>query len=288
MNLLKIRERIRKGLAAFRLSMFYVRAEGRDIADTYLLTKKRKRLTPWGFVLVGGSSQHHLAMQQGSFEPEETRLFIDCLRETDVFVDVGANIGYYSAIARHSKKHVICVEPLAANLEFLYATFAENKWNDVEVFPMGAGESPSIARLYGASGTGASLLQNWAGASRTFRRVIPLTTIDILLAGRLERERIFIKIDVEGLEYEALLGAQKTLGMAPKPTWMVEITLNEYHPQGMNPHYLQIFELFWKHGYIATTADARRRTVNRGDVEKWTLQGNSDSGVINYVFSAAS
>ena len=287
MTLRKIRERIRRRLAAFRRSMFYVRAEARDIADTYLLTKKQKRLTPWGFVLVGGSSQHHLAMQQGSFERDETTLFIDCLRQTDVFVDVGANIGYYSAIARHSKKHVICVEPLAANLEFLYSTLAENKWNDVEVFPMGAGESPGMARLYGASGTGASLVENWAGSSRLFRRSIPLTTIDILLAGRLEGERIFVKIDVEGLEYEVLRGARKILQMNPKPRWLVEITLNEYHPEGINPHYLQTFELFWNHGYIATTADSKRRTIDRQDVEKWVLKGIAESGVINYVFSAA-
>jgi hypothetical protein len=132
------------------------------------------------------------------------------------------------------------------------------------------------------------MLQNWAGSSRMFRRVIPLTTIDILLAGRLEGERIFIKIDVEGLEYEVLKGAQRTLEMNPKPTWLVEITLNEYHPQGMNPHYLEIFDLFWRLGYTATTADSRRRTINRGDVEKWVQNANADSGVINYVFSAGS
>ena len=282
-----IKDALRGRLAASGRALFYLRAEGRDIADTYLLTKKQKRSTPWGFVLVGGSSQHHLAMQNGSFEPEETSLFIDCLRDADVFLDVGANIGYYSAIARHSNKHVICVEPLAANLEFLYATLAENKWNDVEVFPMGVGESPGIANLYGASGTGASLMQNWAGSSGLFRRVIPLTTVDILLAARLETERFLVKIDVEGLEYEVLLGAHKILRRNPKPTWLVEITLDEYHPRGMNPHYLQIFELFWAHGYAAATADSNRRTINRGDVEKWVRQGKAESGVINYVFSPA-
>jgi hypothetical protein len=55
----------------------------------------------------------------------------------------------------------------------------------------------------------------------------------------------------------------------------------------MNPHYLQIFELFWEQGYLAATADSNRRTINRGDVENWVRQGRSESGVINYVFSPA-
>ena len=283
----KMKEALLKKSAGFRRAMFYVKAEIRDVRDLYLTTAKRRQLTPWGFVLVGGSSQHHRAMQTGAFEPEETSLFMECLKQTDVFVDVGANIGYYSAIARHSGKRVICLEPLAANLEFLYATCAENKWDDLEVFPMGAGKKPGIARLYGASGTGASLLQHWAGSSGIFQRVIPLTTIDILLSERLGPARVFIKIDVEGAEYDVLQGAQKTLQMVPKPRWLVEITLNEFHPQGIHPHYMQVFEVFWKLGYVARTANAAGTIINRADVEKWVRQGHSESGVINYIFSPA-
>jgi len=151
---------------------------------------------------------------------------------------------------------------------------------------MGAAKQPGVSRLYGASGTGASLLENWAGASTIFQRVIPLTTIDILVSDRLAGKRLFIKIDVEGAEYEVLQGAQKTLQMRPKPKWLVEITLSEYHPQGVHPHYLQVFDLFWKYGYVATTANAEARSISRVDLERWVRQGHSESGVINYLFTA--
>lgn len=280
----RIRAELLAVLAAYSRAVFYLKAELRDVRDTYLVRRKRRALTPRGFVLVGGNSQHHVAMQRGSFEPEETTLLIDSLSRTDVFVDVGANIGYYAAIARQAGKHVVCVEPLESNLDSMYATFAENNWSDIEIFPMGAGESPSIAFLYGASSTGASLLQHWAGASRIFRRTIPITTLDILLAERFDGRRLFIKIDVEGLEYRVLLGAKKVFDMEPKPRWLVEISLCEYHPEGMNPNYLQIFEMFWQHGYVAKTADARQKVICHADVEKWVKTGQSDSGVINYLF----
>ncbi|HZN62605.1 MAG TPA: FkbM family methyltransferase [Planctomycetota bacterium] len=280
-------EKLRSAISRLKRSMFYAGHELRDVLDTYVTTRKRKRRTPWGFVLAGGSSRHHRAMQGGTFEPEETALFLGALKDTDVFLDVGANIGYYAGLARHSGKRVICLEPLAGNLDLLYATCEENRWDDVEVFPMGAGAKPGIARLYGASGTGASLLRNWAGSSRVFQRTIPLTTVDIVLSGRLKDARLFVKIDVEGAEHDVLLGAVETLRRKLRPRWLVEITLNEFHPQGMNPHYLRTFETFWDLGYIATTANSARTPVQRADVERWVRQGKSESGVINYLFSPA-
>src|SRR5207302_5042973 len=53
--------------------------------------------------------------------------------------------------------------------------------------------------------------------------------------------RMLIKMDVEGLEHDVLLGAPRML--ARKPTWVVEITLNE-HRQQPNPHFGDTFEIF--------------------------------------------
>jgi FkbM family methyltransferase len=256
----------------------------RDVRSAYLAHSIDLQITPHGFKLTGTNSIHHVAMQKGTFEPEETMLFKDIFQRTDVFVDVGANIGYYSCLARSSALHVIAVEPLAKNLEYLYANFLANNWTDVEVVPVGLGELPGLATLYGGSSTGASLIRSWAGASQKFRQVIPLSTLDILLGDRFSGKRVFIKIDVEGAEYRALRGATRVMDMRPKPTWVVEICLNEYHPDGVNSHFQDTFNLFWTHGYEVRTADGRDRLIRQADVEMWSRLGRCESGTINYRF----
>lgn len=243
------------------------------------------KTTPYGFKLTGSNSIHHLSMQEGTFEPDEVILFQDLFSRTEVFVDIGANIGFYTCLARRAGMHVIAVEPLRKNLHYLYANLLENDWDNVEVFPVGLAERPGVATLFGGSSTGASLIGNWAGASQMFRKNISLSTLDILLGGRFSGKKIFIKIDVEGAEYKVLLGAAKVMGMTPKPTWVVEICLHEYHPEGMNPDFHAIFGLFWRSGYEARTADKNNKVIKAADVEHWVECGFSDSGTINYIFS---
>jgi FkbM family methyltransferase len=256
----------------------------RDIRDTYFGGARRPQKTPYGFTLQGSASMHHRGMQEGTFEQEETTLILGCLNEAKVFVDVGANIGFYSCLGRSIGKRVIAIEPSTRNLDHLYANLLNNGWNDVEVFPVGLSERPGIAKLYGASSTGASLIKNWAGAYEQFYRIISLTTLDTIIGNRFAGEELFIKIDVEGVEYSVLKGAVQTLRRSPRPTWIIEICLSEFYPQGLNPDYAATFELFWQQGYEVRTADQRRNLIQPADVSRWVRAGASDSGVINYLF----
>jgi len=256
-----------------------------DVRSALFSRSTKLKMTPYGFKLIGSNSIHHLRMQEGIFEPEETILFQDIFKCADVFVDVGANIGFYSCLARQAAMYVIAVEPLQKNLAYLYANVLANNWKEVEIFPVGLAEHPGVATLFGGSSTGASLIGSWAGASRMFRQNIPLSTLDILLDGRFAGKKVFIKMDVEGAEYSALLGSVGVMDMQPKPTWVVEICLNEYHPEGVNPNFQDIFNLFWQHGYEARTADKNDRIIQYADVEHWVKNGSCESGTINYKFT---
>lgn len=283
-------KKIRRYFGRIPLVAYAYRAKRRvhlwlsDVRSAYLTRSTTLQATPFGFMLIGTNSIHHLAMQEGTFEPHETRLFMDLLRQVDVFVDVGANIGFYTCLARQSERHVVAVEPLAKNLKYLYANIVTNKWKNVEIFPVGVADSPGLAVLYGGSSTGASLIASWAGAVRSFRQTIPISTLDILLGSRFAGKQLLIKVDVEGAEYLTLLGARDTLRQEPRPIWVIEICLNEYHPEGMNPHYMATFDKFWEHGYEARTADERNNLIQRADIERWLQAGRSDSGTINYKF----
>jgi FkbM family methyltransferase len=237
--------------------------------------------TPLGFRFAGPAD-----MQDGSFEPQELAFLRERLPWAEVFVDIGANAGYFSCIARHHGTHVVAVEPAAQNLDLLFRNIRENGWNDVEVFPVGLAEQPGLGTLYG-DGTGASLLTRWAGVSEVWQRTVPLTTVDVLLAGRFSGRRLLIKVDVEGAEQGVLAGARDTLARRPAPVWLVEVCFSENFPNGSNPHFRQVFERFWNAGYAATSLEAAR-AVSPEDVDRWLLNRRRDFGYVSYVFEASS
>lgn len=253
--------------------------------DTYIFKSKKEVLTPHGFKLTAGNYLANRMMQDGTFEPEETALLRSCMEESQVFVDVGANIGLYTCLARSVGRYAIAIEPQPRNLECLYANLTANGWLDTEVYPLGVSDQPGLVHLYGATGPSASLISGWAGYSKRFSQTISVVTLDTLIGDRFAKQKLLIKIDVEGAEYNVLRGAERTISMSPHPTWMIEVCLNEYHPSGMNPNYLATFDLFWKHGYEVHTADLQRRLIQRAEVESWIKKGRCDSGVINYLFA---
>jgi hypothetical protein len=129
------------------------------------------------------------------------------------------------------------------------------------------------------------MIPGWAGEYRRFQKIIPLTTMDILLGNRYPGRNLFIKIDVEGVEHALLMGAKSVLARSPRPVWMVEICVKEFFPGGMNPNFEEIFRIFMDNGYEARTAELEPRLVTAEDVSRYIRNGRSDSGVLNYLFT---
>jgi FkbM family methyltransferase len=188
----------------------------------------------------------------------------------------------YTCLAASHRKHVIAFEPLAGNLKMLYRNLGCNGFLDVEVFPLGLSGEAGIKRLFGG-GTGASFVPGWAGASEKSYNVVPVSTLDIIVNTRFDGRPLLIKMDVEGFEYELLKGAERTLRFEPKPTWLVEIALDEHFPGGLNDQFYQTSS-----GdtdiYQATIADAEQRLVGPDDVGRWAKQGFVNFGSHNYLF----
>jgi FkbM family methyltransferase len=234
-------------------------------------------ITPWGFKFNGSP-----AMQNGSFEEIEIEIALDFMRKCQVFVDIGANVGYYTCLAKYVGKEVIAIEPLRENLNYLFENIAQNSWNDVEVFPMAVADKSGITEIYG-SGTGASLLKGWSGSSEIWLKRIPVTTLDILLGDRFSDKSTFIKMDVEGFEYKALMGATRILSQKKKPIWLIEICYDEHHPDGINPDYDRTFRLLWDYGYKSYSADSHREEVNERNFDQMLINAQR---AINYIFIA--
>jgi FkbM family methyltransferase len=249
--------------------------------------KTKVAVTPFGFKLASGYHPAYKLMQTGKYEMEEAALVDKLLDGVDVFVDVGANIGYFTCIALQKGKRVISVEPQRQNLTCLYQNLILNSWQDnSEVFPVALSEKPGLLPLYGASGPAASLIQNWSGYSSRFKQIVPVSTLDNIIGCRYQDKELLIKVDVEGVEYKVLKGASDTLKRNSSCIWMMEILLQKYHPEGLNPAYQKIFKLFWENGYKAYTATETPKLVTAQDVEGWLGDRMSGSGTANYIFAA--
>ena len=255
-----------------------------DWLNTYIFKNTIQWDTPFGFTMIARNYIANRMMINGTFETEEVDLIKKNLSAADVFVDVGANIGFYTCIACSLGKQVIAIEPQRQNLECLYANLNNNNWQNAEVFPLGLSNRPGLSILYGASGPSASLVSGWGGFPKRFQRVIPVNTLDTLLGNRFSGKKLFIKIDVEGAEYNVIRGAIKTLSLSPRPTWLIEICLNEFHPGDMNPNYEDTFELFWQHGYEVRIANKEVTMVTPNDIKSWVARKCSTNNTFNYLF----
>ena len=234
--------------------------------------------TPFGFKIAG-----NIRMQTGEFEPDEVKLLQGLAASIDCYIDVGANIGYFVCLMRSLDKKVLAIEPSRQNLDYLYGNIHANDWDDVEVFPIGLAENPSILTLYG-EGTGASLVPNWAGASGAIKATIPVNTLDNVLGNRFDGKKLLIKIDVEGAELGVLKGATNILNMIPAPQFFIEICLTEHHPDGLNPDYVKVFQTLFDSGYGAYSMEADMRPVTLTDVESWFKTKTHGFGYANFFF----
>jgi FkbM family methyltransferase len=158
----------------------------------------------------------------GLYEEPVMQAIADTLRPGDVFWDVGAHIGFFSAFAarivgRHG--HVHAFEPVPANRARLQAAIDLNAFTNVTAHPFGlAGESGEGSLQAGNWSTSWTLVGDDADANAIIR--VDFRTLDEL-AGMLGPPDL-IKVDAEGAEAEILRGGSTLLGTR-QPTLILEL-----------------------------------------------------------------
>lgn len=238
--------------------------------------------TPMGFKFVGNKS-----MLNGLYEPEETQIVKQLLSGVDVFINVGANVGYYCCIALSQGKNVVAFEPISLNLRYLLRNIKANNWESrIEVYPMALSNKSGAIEIYG-DGTDASLLTGWASTSERHVTLVSSTTLDNALGTRFKGQRCLILVDVEGAELLMLEGASSVINMEPKPIWLMEISIFGAHrPKGatFNPNLSSTFHVFWRNGYEAWTADRQCRIIHPSEIEKVAESGIDTFHTHNFLF----
>jgi FkbM family methyltransferase len=142
-----------------------------------------------------------LILNSENFEPGTTRIVRSLLRPGDTFVDVGANIGWFSLLAAsmHDKEvRVFAFEPSDWTYDRFCKNIHLNGFDNIHAFREAVGKTEDTADLMLPCG------YRLDGKNTATRQTVPITTLDKKLAG----EQVdLIKIDTDGFEIDVIHGA---------------------------------------------------------------------------------
>lgn len=218
----------------------------KDRIDVRRRLRQRPRLTPDEFLFSS-----HKTLFRDDWERRERQFVTKILPSTDLFINFGANHGYYCCLALKHNVPTMAFEPVPENCSMIIKNIKANGWGSgFSLFPVAVSNVTGLAEIHGLSRTTTSLISGFSTTSDLKSQVVPVHRIEDLIPSHVFRgKRILILMDIEGSEAHALEGAASLLNSRPSPTWIVEIfTRSESDRQ--NPA-LRAFEIMFDAGYSA-------------------------------------
>lgn len=199
----------------YRLTRFL----GRFVDRSLLCTVKLNEDAVFRFHLAD-PYWNRVIFKRFEYEPEIKSILLLCRDIPYVFLDLGANYGFWSVLASSADfgaMKAIAVEPVEANFEILSANCAANRGR-FQIHCKAVAEQGGLRvqiQLDDASisNPGASMVLSPARKRGTTVETVSTVTID----GLIEKHDIsadvplIIKLDVEGYEVEVLEGGETTL-----------------------------------------------------------------------------
>jgi FkbM family methyltransferase len=146
---------------------------------------------------------------------KELKLISPYLKQGDVAIDVGANLGFMSGILSTltgASGQVYSFEPSPVAFPKLVEIMKANNFSTVSAYNMGCGKEEQSMTLFCPPNSGhASLRPTTAVAQSALeKKIVPIVKLDDFLGPKLERLN-FLKIDTEGYEDDVLYGATDIL-----------------------------------------------------------------------------
>jgi len=174
---------------------------------------------------VGRSIEHY-----GDYQREELKLFSQYVKPGDTVLDIGANIGshtlwFANRVGSKEGGRVLAFEPQRLTYQTLCANMALNSVMCVDCKHMGVGSAQKIIKVPVLN---PEMKNNFGGLSIKDHEegedvaIVPIDHINLSSCD-------FIKIDVEGMEPEVLMGGLKTI-YEHKPVIYLEVDRDENNP----------------------------------------------------------
>jgi len=176
---------------------------------------ERYRINPYSYI--------ERMIKNGAYEKRRASYLRSHLTATDVFVDIGANIGFFTVIAARKGASVHAFEPDPMNYQRLLRNVKLNGFSrtQVKTYPCALGRESGHALLHRPLTDNYGMVSMVDGLAPDGLRV-PMRRLDDVLQPF--PSRCVVKIDVEGAELQVLEGAKSFLDrMKANSLWLVEV-----------------------------------------------------------------
>lgn len=183
------------------------------------------------------------------YEKNDTKIIHRLIKNSDVVLDIGANIGWHSIGFSKFKKNikVFAFEPIPQTYKILLENIKINKIRNITPFNFGLyDKNTTLIFYYHPTGSGNASSKNLNPERKPIKiksKVFPLD----LLVEKVPMSKInFIKCDVEGAELFVFKGAEKSISKF-KPIIFTELLRKWSKSFGYGPN--DVVSLLKKYGY---------------------------------------
>ena len=218
-------------------------------------TRLRRATSPWlvghlpcgAWTRVSGVVDAEWRFLQGIGKEDITAACITSLLHRDsIFVDVGANVGYFTLLASSLDAHVVSYEPTPS----VFARLRENvdlNGYDAQLVNAAVMDKPGTLSLH-LSGDDPEANSLFGDEPNSV--CVPAVALDEDLAARGIQHVDLLKIDAEGAEAFVLDGATRLLSSPDAPAIIVEVNAFTLKCAGFKPS--DILSRLESHGYQHT------------------------------------
>jgi FkbM family methyltransferase len=181
------------------------------------------------------------------------------LKEGDVALDVGGNIGYYALIESKlvgDTGKVFAIEPVKANFDLLNKNVSLNKMTNVTTSQMAMGAEDGYVDIYVREKKNLSSLTVLPGDEKSVVETqrVPMGTVDAYAKQYIGRMPHLVRMDVEGFEASILEGMKECL--KSNATLLIE-----FHPMFLSETQKdRIYSLFKESGYTHVVVTVNPKT----------------------------
>jgi FkbM family methyltransferase len=191
----------------------------------------------------------------GVWEPQLTAWIAGCLKPGDGFIDVGANMGYFSLLAAGlvgATGKVVAIEAVPRTFNLLRHNLDANNAANVRPLNVAAWDRQETltmfiepSRITGTSTLVPAWAEKWSLGGHC---EVPADALAVLLQPDEIRLARFIKIDVEGAEWRVVSGMIPMLAIARRDVEVIIEIATELEVEGKT--YRDVFSLFGQAGFF--------------------------------------
>lgn len=177
----------------------------------------------------------NVILWEGVLDGDHLKKIKENLSEGDIFIDIGANIGQYSLFASKcvgDRGKVFAFEPVKDIFDQFIESINKNNIHNIIAYRKGVGEKRGCIYINKQKGNaGGSTFVDLGWKKDTEKEKIELISLDDFL--KEEKAINFVKIGVEGFEYEVLKGMINIIKKI-KPKILIEYSPHIYKLHNKN------------------------------------------------------